>query len=261
MAEKEKNSKRHIDSLSDQLRDLKLNLENRESIINNEVKKKKELKSTIDELEKIFLEIKSLVKSLSDSYKNFEKEKKFLNEFLKKKLPLLDEEAKKINQLLNGKVKKIDSKLNNQKLEIEKLSNAYADANAKYETTKLTYEKKILTYKKLKNYPEKVKKEIDGLIELKKKINLLNDKMNKVETYFLLKELEAGLKNLNYISEDEYEKSLYEAWQEIKVAKGQMETIKIKWEDQKARYDNKEQKYLSNKKNRRELIIKELKAM
>jgi len=241
----------------EKLKNLKENLQTKETEYNILTKKKDTLKSDIVVLEKIVSDINQVVKSYNQALQNFEIEIKNIEDYSQIKQPMIDAAIKEKKDMIDSKIKVIDDNIEAIENEVTVLKDKLKNAEIDYKAAKELRNNKQNTFDSLKTLQKKIDGYLKALKNFKDSIEKEEDKNKTANMYFLFSELQVLLSETNssIITQDTFKSDLYEAWNALDSAeialRGKDEMFKTSQEE----FENKQKELSLLKTNRNQHIL------
>ncbi|MFZ3167953.1 MAG: hypothetical protein WA130_10095 [Candidatus Methanoperedens sp.] len=263
---KEKKTKSEEDDKQETLFNLRGDLRENQSKIQemqrdfDKLKKENDqLGKDIAELEKSAKEVDQVIIDYDKVVGNIKQEKQALDIYCGDKWPGVKAANEKKEEEIKNSIKKVQDRIDNIKGRLnelegdEKNKGLIKSAEEKHSKAQKDLETKQNAYDNLKNTQKLIDNKIKSLKDLKKSIEEQEDKGNKANMYFLIKEMDKEKNGLEIKEKDYLRKELNVAWKELKSAKegfnkAEIELSNLK-EEQKVNKKNLEDAEKSRKQD------------
>jgi chromosome segregation ATPase len=246
-------------SPEDGLNVLKDQLQQRQSELEVQTKKRDALKEDIGALESAVNKVKQVLDQYTQALATFTQDYNAIQEYLNNKQRMIDA------ALDNKKKKDIDTKITNYDSDITKKQDDYtkkesakADALTLFDSAKKELEKQQANFDLFMQSKTDLEKRFQEMKQLKGLIEQEEDKNQLANMYFLAKELKDILDKTSVPSKEAMQGNLYQAWNQLHNAKKEASEKKVNWELKKSEFEIVEKALGELKQKRREEILKKI---
>ena len=211
------------------LRQLKNDLQNTENEITQKAGEKEVLKGKITSLEKVVNELKPVKNTYGQVLETIKKDKSDIEKYLETKVPMIHAAVQETKDEIDEKINEFKKEILEKNEYLNKTKNEYDKANQEYQSAQGTRVEKQKNYDDQKNYQKTVSGKLDDLKGLKREIEKEEEKRNTANMYFLGEEMTSVLETTDIISQEDLQKKLFDASNELYMADEDVRLKKDAW--------------------------------
>jgi chromosome segregation ATPase len=240
------------------LEELKQTLNKKKGEANSLTQEMGVLSEDIAALDQVTKEVKQILDSFGQAFKNLKYDKEDVSDYLTQKKPKIEAEIRDKKGIIDETIKKLKKDIDDAGKALKDLDDAHEKAKVAYENAKKDAEEALAYYNSSKTSQKSIE---DRLKELKSLREKIEKEDNRAAKYFLLGELEETLAKLNDMwidSQEDLKKRLYAAWTASYSKKEDLRKEKEKWETAKKTVEDQRKELEQLEKER---VTKTLKAL
>ena len=238
------------------LKQLKDDLQNKETEITQKTGEREVLKGKIASLDKVVNELKPIMNTYGQVLPNLHKDRDDIEKYLDTKIPMIYAAIKDKKEDIDNKISEFDKNLNENSEKLKVIKDKYDRYNETYEYAQEKALDKQKDYDEKKNFQKSITGKIDDLKNLRKEIGQEGEKSNTASMYFLSEEMKSVLKETEIISHDNLRDALFNAWDALYMANEDLRLKKDDLERTKKEFEIAQNDLKSLESNRRKEILK-----
>jgi chromosome segregation ATPase len=240
------------------LKQLKDDLQNKESEITQKTGEREILKSKIASLEKVVNELKPVMNTYGQVLENFRKEKDDIEKYLETKIPMIHAAVQENKDEIDNEINKFNEEISEKEKKLDQIKERYDISNEGYQSAQGEVIEKQRNYDDQKNYQKNISGKIDDLKNLKKEIGQEGEKRNTANMYFLSEEMTDVIGKTDIISQEDLRKKLFDTWNALYMANEDLRLKKDEWEKTKKEFETAQSDLKALESNRRKEILQRI---
>ncbi len=248
-------------SPEDRLKELKDQLQQKDSQIGQATKERDALKTDVDALTKNVDEIKSTTNTFVQAATGLDADVKTLNAYYHTKEQMVEAALGDKKKDADAAIKKVDDDIKTKSDEVAALDGKAAAAKSDYDAAKQDRDAKQQAYDSQKNRQKELGDNIKTLKDDRAKIEQYDDKNKTASMYVVLRELKGVLDGAAVPSPADFEKDLDKAWQELDKAKENVRQKTLAWESARDALAKAQAELKALEAGRVEAILKEVEPL